>query len=417
MATELTGALSSILNPELSERDKWRAWGVGLGASNPSGNIGDAYGNAMSAQLGAEMEQRKLAAQYLPQVLSTLASQQRAQQEAEQWRLGLLRELNPLIDRQITGMEQPSYESVVRRILQTGAEYGVDEEALLPRLAGVPREQSALESYIRERRNSMADPKDSRIKTGQRDLGGQIEVYTENPVTGEQTVVRTIPKTPTPANAEANKPPAGYRWSANGRELEKIPGGPAEKEGAVATEGERKAGFLLRRVRNAQQQINEALRVNPEAAKPGIAAELVRKIPFIGGDTPANLITPEARQQVEAAQLDLLDSALTLGTGAAYTKEQLQGYRRSYFPQIGDDPNTVKDKQARLTKLIEAAEVAAGRASDRPEPSKQTTRTSDSPAKLAEYEPGARIGPTGKVYIMTPQGPRVARKINERSEP
>lgn len=78
----------------------------------------------------------------------------------------------------------------------------------------------------------------------------------------------------------------------------------------------------------------------------------------------ANTVTPENRQKVEAAQLDILYAALTLGTGAAYTKEQLEGYRKAYFPQIGDKPANIKDKQDRLNNILEAARIAAGRASN-----------------------------------------------------
>ncbi len=137
---------------------------------------------------------------------------------------------------------------------------------------------------------------------------------------------------------------------------------PSGSGAGAATEGERKAATLLSRMDSSLQQLQGVLEKNPEAAKPGVFAEALRATPLIGGDTPANMVTPEARQRVEAAQLDILDAALTLGTGAAYTKEQLQGYRKSYFPQIGDDAQTVKDKQDRLNNIIEAARIAAGRA-------------------------------------------------------
>jgi hypothetical protein len=60
--------------------------------------------------------------------------------------------------------------------------------------------------------------------------------------------------------------------------------------------------------------------------------------------------------------LEILDAALTLGTGAAYTREQLENYRRSYFPQLGDKQGTVKDKQQRLKSLIDSAMIKSGRA-------------------------------------------------------
>ena len=160
------------------------------------------------------------------------------------------------------------------------------------------------------------------------------------------------------------KPPSGYRYDATGENLEPIPGGPADKtkEGPAkeggATEGERKAATLLQRLQFSEAQLTEALVNNPNAAKPGVFASAVAML-----STPlANSLTPEARQRVQSAQLDILDAALTLGTGAAYTREQLEGYREAYFPQIGDKPNQIKDKQARLNNVISAAKIAAGKA-------------------------------------------------------
>jgi hypothetical protein len=140
--------------------------------------------------------------------------------------------------------------------------------------------------------------------------------------------------------------------SASGEPVKGKPGAAG-----TSTESERTAGFLLQRVRDSQRQLAAALKDDPSAAKPGIAQEVARA----GSETLANSMTGAARQRVESAQLDILDAALTLGTGAAYTKEQLQGYRKSYFPQIGDSDKAVADKQQRLQNLIRAAETKAGR--------------------------------------------------------
>ena len=158
-------------------------------------------------------------------------------------------------------------------------------------------------------------------------------------------------------SAQFGKAPTGYRWSEDGQSLVAITGGPADKQ-STATEGERKAGSLLRRLEGSQAQMQAALKEDPSAAKPGVIPAGIRAI---GLDVAANTATGEKRQRVEAAQLDMLDAALTLGTGAAYTKEQLEGYRKSYFPQLGDSSGTVKDKAARLNNVIQAARIAAGR--------------------------------------------------------
>jgi hypothetical protein len=128
----------------------------------------------------------------------------------------------------------------------------------------------------------------------------------------------------------------------------------------MPTESERTAGFLTNRVVNSLNQLQTVVGAKPTAASPNFGAEAVRFL--TGSEYLKNLANPEARQQVEAAQLEILDAALTLGTGAAYTREQLENYRRSYFPQLGDKPGTVADKQKRLTSLIDSAMIKSGRA-------------------------------------------------------
>ncbi len=129
--------------------------------------------------------------------------------------------------------------------------------------------------------------------------------------------------------------------------------------GGKATEGERTAAFLATRLGGALKTLRSTTEATPSAAAPGLVQEAVRGTL---GDTAANFATSESRQRVEAAQLEALDAALTLGTGAAYTREQLEGYRKAYFPMLGDDPATVADKAARLDTVIKAARIKAGAA-------------------------------------------------------
>jgi hypothetical protein len=147
-------------------------------------------------------------------------------------------------------------------------------------------------------------------------------------------------------------------------------GGPGSGGGKAASEGERKAAFLATRLAGSLAQINSvanraakgktgeaAVEARADAVKPGLAT-------IFGGTSNwfGNMLTGSDRQRVENAQLDILDAALTLGTGAAYTKEQLEGYRRSYFPQINDSDEAIADKKARLDLALEAAKVGAGTA-------------------------------------------------------
>lgn len=233
----------------------------------------------------------------------------------------------------------------------------------------------------------------------QADSGGAVQFLDPYKLTNVATLDKTLSPDAKASNAlgwannaisrerlaldRKNSAANGYTFNADfGGYVPKAPGGqfvplaglPASSKNGNASEGERKAATLYQRMEGSLRQLQGALAEDPGAAKPGLFAEAVRNAPLGGGDTAANIFTPETRQRVEAAQLDILDAALTLGTGAAYTKEQLQGYRRSFFPQIGDGPTQVKEKQDRLNNVLESARIAAGRAA--PAPRTQPQRTS-----------------------------------------
>lgn len=122
--------------------------------------------------------------------------------------------------------------------------------------------------------------------------------------------------------------------------------------GIDTTESERTAAFLATRLAGG---IGNLARIG------NIGAPSLRDA-TIGTTIIGNYATDEDRQRAINAQRDILDAALTLGTGAAYNKEQLESYRSAYFPQPGDKPGTVADKQARLLTLMEAAKLKAGAA-------------------------------------------------------
>jgi len=115
--------------------------------------------------------------------------------------------------------------------------------------------------------------------------------------------------------------------------------------GGQPTEGERKAATLLSRMQLAQTQMTQG-----DKGMPG----------FLTSVTP-RLALPEERKKVEDAQMDFLDAALTLATGAAYTEFQLKGAMQSYFPKFGDSPDVLADKELRRQNLLEAARLSAGR--------------------------------------------------------
>jgi hypothetical protein len=193
--------------------------------------------------------------------------------------------------------------------------------------------------------------------------------------TVQQGVVEQAPaQTPTSqarvaVKTEAPKPkeaPSGYQYNAAGT-LEPIKGGPADPEvvkvgGEKLTDDMRKTSTLLSRMDFALNQIRDVEAMDKSANRPGYGVAAIDYLP----DALGNDLKSAGRQQIEAAQLDALDAALTLATGAAYTKEQLFGLRKAYFPQPNDSEATIKAKQARFENVIQSARVRAGNAAQAP---------------------------------------------------
>jgi hypothetical protein len=156
----------------------------------------------------------------------------------------------------------------------------------------------------------------------------------------------------------------------------------------MPSEGERKSAVLASRLNFSVGQMNEAIGADPKAAMPSTTAEIARFVSRT--DFLPNKLTTEQRQIVEASQLDILDAALTLGTGAAYTREQLESYRRAYFPQLEDKPAQIKTKQERLNNLLKSAEVSSGRAAGQitaPIPKLPTAPTQPEQTSPFQYDP------------------------------
>lgn len=154
--------------------------------------------------------------------------------------------------------------------------------------------------------------------------------------------------------------PNGERGWWDGKKITVLDGnGLQVAGGGKETEGERVAGFLSYRAADAQRGMRAATEREPSAARPNLleAGATALNKPGI-----ANAMRSGNRQVVVTNQLDLLDAALTLGTGAAYTREQLEGARGTYFAGLTDKPEAVAEKKRKLISLLEAAKIKAGKA-------------------------------------------------------
>lgn len=131
--------------------------------------------------------------------------------------------------------------------------------------------------------------------------------------------------------------------------------------GGGGTEAQAKASALTSRVIGGFADIQEVIARNPESQEPGVVETLRGGLApgGVGGIFTREIAEPD-RRIVHDAQVDILDALLTLGTGAAYNKEQLESQLTAYFPQYNDTPEEIAVKNRRMRRQIEAAKIAAG---------------------------------------------------------
>jgi hypothetical protein len=138
-----------------------------------------------------------------------------------------------------------------------------------------------------------------------------------------------------------------------------------KSQDAKPTESQYKAATLAGRLEGALTDLKKIGTENEASLKPEVIPSLLQNglLSYIPGtEMLAGKISSEGRLRAEAAQLDALDAALTLGTGAAYTREQLKGYAKSYFPQVGDGDTVIQEKNDRFSRLVQLARLQAGSA-------------------------------------------------------
>jgi hypothetical protein len=153
-----------------------------------------------------------------------------------------------------------------------------------------------------------------------------------------------VPTMPAPAGMEL--PPG----ETTGKPLKVKP------KDAATSESERLAGYNAGRALDAAKRISVAIDQDPAATAPSWYEAAIGKV------ADPNIVRSEGRQRVTAAQRELIDALLTLATGAAYNKEQLEGQMESYIPKWTDEPGTREDKRQALLGLIQNAKIKAGRA-------------------------------------------------------
>ena len=162
---------------------------------------------------------------------------------------------------------------------------------------------------------------------------------------------------------------------------------------------ERKAGFMANILDSNLAQMQKAYQLDPKSVKPNVPSSIVEAIS--GPNALSRNLSSTQRQIVEDSQLDVLDAALTLRTGAAYTKEQLKGMKDTYFPRALDPQPVIDAKKARLESLLSGAYIASGRAT--PKRTSEPYAGVEQPIKPAPIPmPATQIDPK-LLQFMTPE--------------
>lgn len=229
-------------------------------------------------------------------------------------------------------------------------------------------------------------------------------------------------------------PPPGFRFKAGTRDLEPIPGGPADDKtgreiaarAKVADErglqGEARDAFIYNaRVpvgaeKTTEGQANAALYADrmkeAEAvfAKPGMTEagmsrvqQGLSKIPSVGN----SLVSPEF-QQVDQAQRNFINATLRRESGAVISEQEFDNARKQYFPQPGDKPEVLAQKARNRQTAIQGIGNAAGpnyaKRQGTPE-AQPAPQTQARPAQPQGVPQGARQAPDGNFYVSDPSRP------------
>lgn len=134
------------------------------------------------------------------------------------------------------------------------------------------------------------------------------------------------------------------------------------------TEAQQKYAFNARRLAGAMETLGGIFKADPGAVSSG-TLEATQESWIPGVPAVGRLLAGNNEQIVRNNMGDVIDAALTLGTGAAYSKEQLEAQRAALLPRAGESDEVKADKFKKLLTLYDQAKTNAHSAGvDLPDP-------------------------------------------------
>jgi hypothetical protein len=324
--------------------------------------ISNAFANISMPDANALMQQRAQGAQNIYQLERQRQADAAAEQEAMQ--AETLQALSPAV---AAAFEDPSDAGLDAAFSLVPEEFGEAADAQLAQLRSIPdvnRRKAVIRSALLQDdygRALLAQLEPSANMRLQEGTAARRAALDERRMTLEEAKLKAGEDGGGKVAFRETDAEGNVRlYDAQGTEIGMLPkaGKPVAPAagGAGASESERIAAYNTDRALNAAKRIANAIKDDPEATAPGMGEA------FTNLFVDPNLIRSEERQRVSAAQREMIDALLTLATGAAYNKEQLEGQMESYIPRWTDKEGNRADKRAALLDLIESAKVKSGRA-------------------------------------------------------
>lgn len=244
------------------------------------------------------------------------------------------------------------------------------------------------------------------------------------PAGASPTFIPAPAKVPSPPQAMSPLDEEGKRLDNEIKRQKILKGEPPAPGEAELKAAEQKAAFLTTNLLGNVNIMQKAVTADPSVTAPTWDQLAVG----ILGDDVKNAYLPGQRQVIENSQRLITDAALTLGTGAAYTPEQIEAYRRGFFPQVGDKKEAIAAKREALRTALVAARIGAGAGAEKidqamlalgfsGDPLVPTPDVGPAPAPGAGGDQEPVLGPGGKplmeVTIDNPAGPSPEEKRAE----
>lgn len=128
-----------------------------------------------------------------------------------------------------------------------------------------------------------------------------------------------------------------------------LDGKPLGAKDKPMTEGQAKAALFGARAEQSDKILANLAAKGTVKSVPGSNA------PFVGGAITA--VSSEQQQQLSQAKRDFINAVLRRESGAVISPEEFDNAEKQYFPQIGDKPETVKQKAANRATAIRGIQV------------------------------------------------------------